>query len=142
MQVRASDPPGGPDRTHHVAALDAGPDRHAHLVEVEVEGEEAEPVVEDHEPTGEEVLGDERDALQLANRSRYGLGGAIFSKDVEKAERLAARELEAGFTVVNGSVVSDPRLPFGGVKLSGYGRELGSFGLREFVNVKTVVVSA
>lgn len=79
-------------------------------------------------------------AIQLANRSRYGLGGAVFSRDIDRAEKLARYGLEAGFVVVNGMVQSDPRLPFGGVKASGYGRELGTFGLREFVNVKTVVV--
>jgi len=80
------------------------------------------------------------DALALANRSRYGLGGALFSRDVARAERLAAERLDSGMAVVNGQVVSDPRLPFGGIKLSGYGRELGEIGLKEFVNVKTVVV--
>jgi succinate-semialdehyde dehydrogenase/glutarate-semialdehyde dehydrogenase len=84
---------------------------------------------------------DEQEALALANRSRYGLGGAIFSQDVRRAEELAVRHLEAGFVAVNGMVQSDARLPFGGVKRSGYGRELGSFGLREFLNVKTVTVA-
>lgn len=84
---------------------------------------------------------DEAEAIALANRSRFGLGGAIFSRDEARAERLARDELEAGFAVVNGQVVSDPRLPFGGVKFSGYGRELAAFGMREFVNVKTVVVN-
>lgn len=83
---------------------------------------------------------DEDEAVALANRSRFGLGAAVFSRDVARAERLAEERLEAGFCVVNTMVVSDPRLPFGGIKASGYGRELGSFGLREFVNVKTVVV--
>ncbi len=85
---------------------------------------------------------DAAEAVALANASRYGLGGAIFSRDVERATRLARDELEAGFVVVNGQVASDPRLPFGGIKQSGYGRELGLFGLREFVNVKTVVAHA
>ncbi len=85
---------------------------------------------------------DEGDALRLANLSRYGLGGAIFTKDLAKGERLAEKFLEAGFVAVNGIVQSDPRLPFGGVKNSGYGRELSAFGMREFVNVKTVVVNA
>lgn len=84
---------------------------------------------------------DEREALALANLSPYGLGGAIFSRDVERAEKLARDELDAGFVVVNGQVISDPRLPFGGIKLSGYGRELSVWGLREFVNVKTVVTN-
>ena len=85
---------------------------------------------------------DADDALNLANASRYGLGGAIFSRDSERAEQLARERLDAGFVVVNGAVASDPRLPFGGVKQSGYGRELSIFGLREFVNVKTVVTHA
>ncbi len=84
---------------------------------------------------------DEGDAISLANRSRYGLGGAIFSRDVAKAEKWAREELEVGFSAVNAAVVSDAKLPFGGVKLSGYGRELGPFGLREFVNVKAVTIS-
>jgi succinate-semialdehyde dehydrogenase/glutarate-semialdehyde dehydrogenase len=83
---------------------------------------------------------DEDEAVALANRSRFGLGAAVFSRDVARAEQLAEARLEAGFCAVNTMVASDPRLPFGGVKASGYGRELGSFGLREFVNVKTVVV--
>lgn len=84
---------------------------------------------------------DEGDALRLANLSRYGLGGAVFTRDLIKGERLAEQYLEAGFVVVNGGVQSDPRLPFGGIKNSGYGRELSHFGMREFVNVKTVVVN-
>ncbi len=83
---------------------------------------------------------DEADALRKANDSIYGLGGAIFSKDKKRAAMLAARELQAGSCFVNAQVHSDPRLPFGGTKKSGYGRELGLFGIREFVNIKTVVV--
>ncbi len=84
---------------------------------------------------------DEIDALRLANASPYGLGAAIFSRDEARAERLAAEELTAGLCFVNDYVRSDPRLPFGGVKRSGYGRELSVFGIREFVNVKTVYVA-
>ncbi|MFA5668511.1 MAG: NAD-dependent succinate-semialdehyde dehydrogenase [Balneolaceae bacterium] len=84
---------------------------------------------------------DEKEAIAVANDSIYGLGAAIFSSDVEKAEQIAANELEAGCCFVNDFVKSDPRLPFGGIKNSGYGRELGSFGIHEFVNTKTVYIS-
>ncbi|MCX7866093.1 MAG: NAD-dependent succinate-semialdehyde dehydrogenase [Limisphaera sp.] len=83
---------------------------------------------------------DEADALRLANQSPFGLGAAIFTRDVDRGERLAREHLEAGVCFVNDFVRSDPRLPFGGIKDSGYGRELGVFGLREFVNIKTVCV--
>lgn len=82
----------------------------------------------------------EEDALQLANSTPFGLGGAILSGNPQRAEKIARGRLEAGACFVNASVRSDPRLPFGGIKESGYGRELGSFGIREFVNVKTVHV--
>ncbi|MBM4250764.1 MAG: NAD-dependent succinate-semialdehyde dehydrogenase [Deltaproteobacteria bacterium] len=84
---------------------------------------------------------DEAQALALANQTRYGLGAAIFSRDVERAQSLARYELDAGFVAINGMVVSDPRLPFGGVRASGFGRELARHGLFEFLNVKTMVVS-
>jgi succinate-semialdehyde dehydrogenase/glutarate-semialdehyde dehydrogenase len=83
---------------------------------------------------------DEEEAIQVANDTNFGLGAAIFSKDVEKAERIAAERLEAGCCFVNAFVKSDPRVPFGGIKQSGYGRELGLYGIREFVNIKTVWV--
>jgi succinate-semialdehyde dehydrogenase/glutarate-semialdehyde dehydrogenase len=83
---------------------------------------------------------DEADAIRLANLSSFGLGAAVFTSDKERGERIAADALEAGSCFVNTFVRSDPRLPFGGIKESGYGRELGSFGIREFVNVKTVYV--
>ncbi|HLY96940.1 MAG TPA: NAD-dependent succinate-semialdehyde dehydrogenase [Sideroxyarcus sp.] len=79
----------------------------------------------------------EADALRLANESRFGLGSSIWSKDSARAERLAA-QIQAGCTFINGMVKSDPRLPFGGVKSSGYGRELSWLGMHEFVNAKTV----
>jgi succinate-semialdehyde dehydrogenase/glutarate-semialdehyde dehydrogenase len=82
---------------------------------------------------------DEADAIRIANDSIFGLGAAVFTKDIARGERVA-RELEAGCTFINALVASDPRLPFGGIKEAGYGRELGSFGIREFVNIKTVYV--
>jgi succinate-semialdehyde dehydrogenase/glutarate-semialdehyde dehydrogenase len=79
----------------------------------------------------------EADALRIANETRFGLGSSIWSKDTARAEQLAAH-IQAGCTFINGMVKSDPRLPFGGVKASGYGRELSRLGIHEFVNVKTV----
>ncbi len=83
---------------------------------------------------------DERAAIQAANDSRFGLGAAVFTRDLDRGEHIAAEQLEAGNCFVNEFVKSDPRLPFGGIKESGYGRELSPFGIREFVNVKTVWV--
>lgn len=82
----------------------------------------------------------EQDAIAIANKSCFGLGAAVFTRDVEKGERIAATELAAGCCFVNDNVKSDPRLPFGGIKDSGYGRELSHFGIREFVNIKTVSI--
>src|SRR2546428_442670 len=83
---------------------------------------------------------DEAQAVRVANASRYGLGAAVWTGDTARGEWLA-RELEVGSVFVNGLVKSDPRLPFGGVKLSGDGRELPEYGLKEFVNIKTVWVA-
>lgn len=80
---------------------------------------------------------DEADAVAIANSSRYGLGGSVWSGDDQRAERVA-RQLQCGCAFGNGIVKSDPRLPFGGVKASGYGRELSHHGIREFVNAKTI----
>ena len=82
----------------------------------------------------------ENDAIALANNSVFGLGAAIYTKDIARGEKIAAEKLEAGSCFVNDFVKSDPRLPFGGIKQSGYGRELSDFGIREFVNIKTIYV--
>jgi succinate-semialdehyde dehydrogenase/glutarate-semialdehyde dehydrogenase len=98
---------------------------------------------------GEEVFGpvaaiiaakDEADAIRLANASEFGLGSGVLTSDLERGRRIAAKELEAGLSFVNENVRSDPRAPFGGVKHSGYGRECSAYGIREFVNIKTVHV--
>jgi succinate-semialdehyde dehydrogenase/glutarate-semialdehyde dehydrogenase len=107
-------------------------------------------VLADVEPSmpafGEETFGpaaavirarDAGHAVELANDSPFGLGGNLWSGDISRARQLAAR-METGNVFINGMTASDPRLPFGGVKRSGYGRELGVFGIREFVNVQTV----
>ncbi len=80
---------------------------------------------------------DEDDAVRIANDSRFGLGSSLWTKDIEKAKKYVPM-LESGFVSVNQMVKSDPRLPFGGNKKSGFGRELSYYGLREFVNIKTV----
>ena len=85
---------------------------------------------------------DDEDAMRLANDSRYGLGGGIFSKDVGKAKKLAAVHFDTGMVSINTFEVASPDLPFGGVKDSGYGREHGHVGLAEFVNVKSIKVAA
>lgn len=80
------------------------------------------------------------EAVDLANQSQYGLGAAIFSKNTKQAVDIARNDLEAGFVAINTFVKSDPRLPFGGIKKSGYGRELSEAGIKEFLNLKTIVV--
>ncbi|MEO6256114.1 MAG: NAD-dependent succinate-semialdehyde dehydrogenase [Sphingomicrobium sp.] len=83
---------------------------------------------------------DEADAIRIANASEFGLGSGVLTGDVERGRRIAADELEAGMSFVNENVRSDPRMPFGGVKHSGYGRECAAFGIREFTNIKSVHV--
>lgn len=83
------------------------------------------------------IANDPEDAIQLANQSSYGLGASLWTQDMKRAELLASR-IEAGSVFINGMVKSDPRLPFGGIKDSGFGRELGSHGIKEFTNIKTV----
>jgi succinate-semialdehyde dehydrogenase/glutarate-semialdehyde dehydrogenase len=83
---------------------------------------------------------DEADAIRIANASEFGLGSGVLTSDLDRGRRIAAEELEAGMSFVNENVRSDPRAPFGGVKHSGYGRECGAYGIREFVNIKTVHV--
>ena len=80
---------------------------------------------------------DEKEAIEVANDSNYGLGASLWTNDLVKAKRLAG-EIESGSVFINGMVKSDPRLPFGGIKLSGFGRELSHYGIKEFVNIKSV----
>ena len=84
---------------------------------------------------------DESEAIAMANASPFGLGGAVITRDVARGERIAADLIESGCVFVNDAVRSDSRLPFGGIKESGYGRELASYGIREFVNIKSVYVA-
>ncbi|MCH9770160.1 MAG: aldehyde dehydrogenase family protein, partial [Gammaproteobacteria bacterium] len=82
----------------------------------------------------------EAEGIEIANDSRFGLGAAVFTKDIIHGEDIAANKLQAGACTVNINVASDPRLPFGGIKESGLGREMAPPGIHEFMNVKTVVV--
>ncbi|KPM48420.1 NAD-dependent succinate-semialdehyde dehydrogenase [Jiulongibacter sediminis] len=84
---------------------------------------------------------DEAEAIQVANDSKFGLGSGVFTKDLSRGERIARYELEAGSSFVNQYVKSDPRLPFGGIKTSGFGRELSHHGILEFVNTKTIYIA-
>ncbi|NKX18959.1 NAD-dependent succinate-semialdehyde dehydrogenase, partial [Alteromonadaceae bacterium A_SAG5] len=84
---------------------------------------------------------DDKQAMEVANDSRYGLGGGIFSADTDKAISLAKDEFDTGMVNINGYSLAQPNLPFGGVKDSGYGREHGGYGMREFVNIKTIMVA-
>jgi succinate-semialdehyde dehydrogenase / glutarate-semialdehyde dehydrogenase len=82
----------------------------------------------------------EAEAIAVANDTPFGLGGAVITRDLARGERIAEFEIESGMVFVNDNVRSDPRVPFGGIKESGYGRELSSYGIKEFVNIKTVMV--
>jgi succinate-semialdehyde dehydrogenase / glutarate-semialdehyde dehydrogenase len=84
---------------------------------------------------------DESEAITVANDTVFGLGGGVITRDLARGERIAEQEIESGLVFVNDNVRSDPRLPFGGVKESGYGRELSHYGIKEFVNIKTVLVA-
>ncbi len=86
-------------------------------------------------------VADDNEAMRVANDSRFGLGGGIISKNVEKAIAMATNEFDTGMININGYNLANPQLPFGGVKESGYGREHGGFGLKEFVNVKSIQVT-
>ncbi len=83
---------------------------------------------------------DEEEAIAVANDSPFGLGGAVFTRDIDRGTQIARERIESGACMVNDFTRSDPRLPFGGIKESGYGRELAAFGIREFVNIKAVSV--
>ncbi len=87
------------------------------------------------------IAKDEAEAIRLANESRYGLAGSVWTRDIEKGIAIA-KKMETGAVFINALVKSDPRLPFGGIKKSGYGRELGRHGILEFVNAKTIVAEA
>jgi acyl-CoA reductase-like NAD-dependent aldehyde dehydrogenase len=83
------------------------------------------------------IAEDEKEAMKVANDSKYGLGASIWTQDLDKAERMS-RAVESGIVTVNNVVISDPRVPFGGIKNSGFGRELSKYGMLEFVNIKSV----
>ncbi|MEJ2059990.1 MAG: NAD-dependent succinate-semialdehyde dehydrogenase [Gammaproteobacteria bacterium] len=135
------------------ASIDAGAQLAAGGAPIEGPGYFYQPTVLDRVGPGmtaysEELFGpvatliharDEAQALAIANDSRFGLGGCVWTRDTERGERFAAA-LESGGAFVNGMFKSDPRLPFGGIKASGYGRELSIHGIREFVNTKTLWV--
>jgi succinate-semialdehyde dehydrogenase/glutarate-semialdehyde dehydrogenase/succinyl-CoA reductase len=83
------------------------------------------------------IVDGEMEAIQLANDSKFGLGASIWTEDLDKAEKLSEL-VQAGIVTVNNVVISDPRIPFGGIKNSGFGRELSRYGMIEFVNIKSV----
>lgn len=83
------------------------------------------------------LANDEKEALQIANDSQFGLGAGIWTQDLENAEKLSGN-IKSGIVSINNVVVSDPRVPFGGIKKSGFGRELSKYGMLEFVNIKSI----
>lgn len=83
------------------------------------------------------IVEDEKDAIKLANESSFGLGASVWTKDLDKAEQIS-KDVESGMVSVNNMLVSDPRVPFGGIKQSGFGRELSKYGMMEFVNIKSI----
>jgi succinate-semialdehyde dehydrogenase/glutarate-semialdehyde dehydrogenase/succinyl-CoA reductase len=83
------------------------------------------------------VVEDEKEAVSLANDSEFGLGASIWTQDLIKAEKLS-KAVESGIVTINNVVISDPRIPFGGIKHSGFGRELSRYGMLEFVNIKSI----
>jgi succinate-semialdehyde dehydrogenase/glutarate-semialdehyde dehydrogenase len=84
---------------------------------------------------------DEEQAIATANDTAFGLGGGVFTRDLARGEHIAAELIDSGMVFVNEHVSSDPRLPFGGIKESGYGRELSHYGIKEFVNIKAVCIA-
>jgi len=88
------------------------------------------------------VARNNKEAIDIANNTEFGLGSAVFTKNIKLGEKIAEKKIQSGISFVNDYVKSDPRLPFGGIKMSGYGRELSKHGFMEFVNIKTVVVNS
>jgi len=86
-------------------------------------------------------VADEAEAIEVANGTEFGLGASVWTADLLRGERIAADEIESGAAFVNEMSKSDPRMPFGGIRHSGYGRELSLYGIREFVNVHSVWVN-
>jgi succinate-semialdehyde dehydrogenase/glutarate-semialdehyde dehydrogenase len=86
------------------------------------------------------TVASDEEAIEVANASRYGLGSSVWTRDLERGERIA-RQIESGSVFVNSLMKSDARLPFGGVKKSGFGRELSEFGIKEFVNIKSISIA-
>ena len=80
------------------------------------------------------------EAIEMSNNSIYGLGGSVWTSDLQKGKKIASK-IESGAVFINDMTKSDPRLPFGGIKKSGFGKELSIYGIKEFVNMKTITVS-